>query len=163
MIIGFKPVQRTINEAVNRGTLTGVENCIAYSESQLISSEATRSACIRSFEKNLFSGEHASGRAGPTFTDQSVSWVGKLENKTPDHVTTWIGLSVIVYDAEGNEKEFLGDTSVWIDPLGETDFRVDLPELTRDMVDASEFCELDAASPTSCMSWGIVEVKGLSI
>lgn len=163
MIIGVQPVQRAINEAFYRGTLTGVDKCISYSDTQLISSEAMRAACVSLFQRSLFSDEHAKGRAGPGYTEEGVIWVGNLENNTPDHVTTWIRLAVTIYDAKGIEEKFMGDTSVWVDPLGDSDFRVDLPDLTRDMVDATEFCERDAPSPMSCMRWGIVEVKGLSI
>jgi hypothetical protein len=163
LVIGVKPIQKTLNEAINQGTLKGVENCISYSHSDLLSPEAIRATCVSTFQKRLHGHDHAVGRAGPRGETRSISWAGELENKTPDHVTTWIGVTVGIFDADGNEKEFTAETRIWIDPLGKAEFRVDLPDLDGNQLDNLEFCELDDAAPHDCIRWGITDVKGLSV
>ena len=65
LVIGIKPVQRFTNEAVNSGTLRGVETCLSYSSSELLSPEAVRATCVAAFQKRLYGREHAQGRAAP--------------------------------------------------------------------------------------------------
>jgi hypothetical protein len=93
----------------------------------------------------------------------TVSWGGVLENKTPDHVTTWVRVSVSTYTEEGTEQEFFAETSIWIDPLGKADFRVKLPDSKEDQFEKLDFCEHDDAAPKSCMSWGVIDAMGLRI
>ncbi len=163
LIFGFEPVQRTINEATNHGTLKGVESCIAYSKSELLSPEVIRATCVSEFQKRLYRNDHATGRAGPNIKNGAVSWSGVLENKTSDHVTTWVQISVSIYDDEGEEQEFFSETSIWIDPLGEAKFEVELPDLETEKLRSLEFCENDVAKPSTCMAWGVADVMGLSI
>jgi hypothetical protein len=163
LVIGFEPVQRTINEATNRGTLRGVENCMIYSSSELLSEEAVRAICTRTFQKQLYSYDHATGRAGPWMDQRTVGWTGTLQNNTPDHVTTWIKILVSIYDAEGIEQEFSAETPIWIDPLDEAEFRVELPGVEREQLEDIEFCDQDAVSPTACMKWGVTDMMGLAL
>ena len=163
LVIGVEPVQRFANETANRGTLRGVETCLSYSKSELLSPEAVRSTCIQAFHKPLYSNDHATGKAGPFVEQQAIFWSGFLDNKTPDHVTTWIKVSVGIFDAAGDEQEFHGETSIWIDPLDQAEFKVALPEVEREQFDDLEFCELETPSPKNCMSWGITEMMGLSL
>jgi hypothetical protein len=76
---------------MKQGTLRGVEACMEYSRSELLSEDAVKASCVVNFQKYIYNGDHATGRAGPRIDEQTVSWGGILENKTPDHVTTWIG------------------------------------------------------------------------
>lgn len=163
LVIGVEPLQRFVNEATNRGALRGVETCLSYSKSELLSPETVRSACVTAFQKPLYDNDRASGRAGPRMDQQTVSWGGILENKTPDHVTTWIQITVSIYDAEGNEQEFSAETPIWIDPLDQAEFKVELPEVTGEQFDNLESCDLEDTAPKDCMSWGITEMKGLKI
>ncbi|MEO9572972.1 MAG: hypothetical protein ABJ360_02235 [Roseobacter sp.] len=163
LAFGVEPVQRGINETVNKGTLKGVETCLSYSKSELISNEAVRATCVTAFQKPLYGNDHATGRAGPRLDQRYVAWEGELENKTSDHVTTWIRVSVSIYDADGAEQEFFGDTTIWIDPLDEAAFRVELPELEREKFDSIEFCDHDDLTPSACLTWGVVETMGLAI
>ncbi|MFX0544770.1 hypothetical protein ACEWPL_004415 [Roseovarius sp. S1116L3] len=163
LVFGITPVQRVMNEMVNKGTLRGVENCLSYSKSELLSAEAVKSTCVRNFQKRLYNNDHATGLAGPQWDERTVSWAGDLENKTSHHVTTWIRVSVGLYDADGNKNEFLADTPIWIDPLDEAEFRVELGELKPEQIENIEFCELDDLAPTACMTWGVTDVMGLSI
>jgi hypothetical protein len=92
-----------------------------------------------------------------------VGWGGRLENKTNDHVTTWIMIAVIVFDADGKEKEVFAETPIWIDPMGEADFEVVLPELEPEQFEKIDFCGDDNQSPKACFAWAVAEVKGLAI
>ncbi len=94
---------------------------------------------------------------------RTVSWGGILQNKTADHVTTWIRISVSIYDADGTEQEFDAETPIWIDPLDEAEFRVELPDLKPEQLDNIEFCDHDDLAPTACITWGITDVMGLAI
>lgn len=163
LVIGVEPLQRFVNETTSKGTLRGVESCLSYSSSELLSTEAVRSTCVLVFQKPLYADDHATGKAGPRIDQWSVSWAGLLENKTHDHVTTWIRLSVGIFDAEGNEHAFSAETPIWIDPLAQTEFRVELPDVNAEQFDNLEFCESEDAAPKSCISWGITEVMGLSL
>ncbi len=163
LVVGFEPVQRTINEATNKGTLKGVETCMSYSDSELLSSEAVKATCVAAFQKRLYHNDHAIGRAGPLTKNGVVNWGGVLENKTPDHVTTWLRISVVIHDDEGAELEYFAATQIWIDPLEETEFEVELTDLDPAKLDGLEFCENDNATPTDCMTWGITDLFGLSI
>jgi len=163
LIIGIKPVQRAINEAMNQGTLKGAETCMSYSDSELLSKDVVKATCVRAFHKRLYHNDHATGRAGPHLDGRNVSWGGVLENKTPNHVTTWIEISVSVFDDEGKEQEFTAATSIWIDPLNEAEFRVELPDLESKQLKDLEFCEHDDATPTACMAWGVTNAMGLSL
>ena len=163
LVIGIKPVQRFTNEAVNSGTLRGLETCLSYSSSELLSPEAVRATCVAAFQKRLYGREHAQGRAGPRLDEGTVSWGGVLENKTPDHVTTRVRVSVSTYTKEGTEQEFFAETSIWIDPLGKADFRVKLPDSKEEQFEKLDFCEHDDAAPKSCMSWGVIDAMGLTI
>ncbi|EAQ46939.1 hypothetical protein MED193_17139 [Roseobacter sp. MED193] len=163
LIIGIKPIQKGLNEAINQGTLKGAENCVAYSRSDLISPEAIKATCVSTFQKRLYGRDHAVGRAGPRGDLRSIGWGGELENKTPDYVTTWIRVVVGIVDADGNEKEFTAETQIWIDPLGKAEFHVDLPELDSDQLDDLEFCDNDDAAPHDCIRWGITDVMGLAV
>ncbi|MDG1532689.1 MAG: hypothetical protein P8Q99_15235 [Paracoccaceae bacterium] len=163
LVIGIEPLQRFVNETRNHGTLKGVETCLSYSSSELLSTEAVRSICVLAFQKPLYSNDHATGKAGPHIDRQTVSWSGLLENKKHDHVTTWIRLKVGIFDAEGIEQSFSAETIIWIDPLDQTEFSVELPDVSAEQLEKLEFCELEDAAPKSCISWGISELKGLSL
>lgn len=103
------------------------------------------------------------GKGGPQFDQEKVNFAGTLANKTPDHVTTWIGISATVYDAEGTKQEVLAETPIWIAPMGEADFLLELPDLKREQFDDIKFCELDDKAPKACVVWDMTEVKGLAI
>lgn len=163
LTIGIGPVQRIVNEATNQGTLKGVERCMEYAKSDLISKEAIQRSCVQSFQKQLYLPDLAGGEAGPRTEKDLVRWEGTLENKTGDHVTTWVRVVVIVFDKAGKKTEVSGETPIWIDPMGEAEFRVELPELEPKQLDGFEFCEDDVAEPKACMGWTISEVKGLEL
>ena len=78
-------------------------------------------------------------------------------------MTTWIRLSVRIFDEEGNEEVFSAETPIWIDPLGQAEFGVGLPDVNPEQFDNLDFCERDDAAPTSCISWEITEMMGLSL
>lgn len=160
---GIEPVQRLMNEAINRGTLNGVETCMVYSKSELLSQDTVRATCVQSFQKRLYGNDHATGLAGPRIDQRTVSWSGILENKTPDHVTTWIQISVMIFDADGTKQEHFASTPLWVDPLGEAEFRVELPDLESEQIDGIEYCENDDETPKACITWGVTEVMGLAI
>ncbi|MGC9417822.1 MAG: hypothetical protein ACP5EN_02510 [Rhodovulum sp.] len=163
LIIGIEPVQQAVNEATRSGTLKGVETCMDYSRSDLLSKEAVRAACVKTFQKRLYHNDHATGRAGPRTDRRTVVWQGILENKTPDHVTTWVQISVSIFDADGTEQELVAETSIWIDPLSEEEFEVELPELKHEQLEKIEFCERDDPAPKACMTWGVVDIMGVKI
>jgi hypothetical protein len=162
-IIGIEPIQRMINESTKQGTLRGVETCMVYSSSELLSEDSVKATCVGAFQKKLYTDGLATGRAGPRNDQKTVSWGGTLQNKTSDHVTTWIQVSVSIFDADGAEQEFQAETSIWIDPLNEADFRVELPELEREQLESIEFCDHEDTEPKACMTWGITEIMGLTI
>lgn len=163
LVIGIEPVQRVINEATRKGTLSGIENCMSYSSSDLLSELAVRATCVRTFQKHLNHNDHATGRAGPRMNQQTIGWEGTLENKTADHVTTWVKISVGVFDAEGNEQEFFSETPIWIDPLDEAEFSVDLPDVKHEQFESFEFCEHDDPAPKACVTWSVVGIMGVTI
>ena len=163
LVIGIEPVQRAINEATRKGTLKGVESCMNYAKSNLLSEDAVRATCVRAFQKSLYHNDHATGRAGPQVNQGAVGWGGTLENKTSDHVTTWIKISVSFFDEDGTEKKYSAETPIWIDPLDEAEFEVDLPEVERKQLENLEFCEHDDPTPTACVTWGVMNVMGLAI
>lgn len=160
---GVEPLLRVTNEAMNRGTLRGVEKCVGYSASELLSDDAIKATCTRKFEKRLFHRDHANGRAGPRFDRDVVFWEGVMENDTSDHLTTWVRISVGVLDEEGKEQVFRVEAPIWIDPLGEQKFSVEVPDLKRGVLEDLEFCDRKDDEPKSCMLWDVVAVKGLSL
>ncbi|WP_039019409.1 hypothetical protein [Halocynthiibacter namhaensis] len=162
-LTGFTPLQRFINEMMRQGTLVGMSACVNYSDNDLLSQDAIRTGCAGRFQKPLFHSDYATGRAGPRVEGSIVSWGGTLRNKQSDHVTTWLRLSVSIYDAEGDEQEVFVDTPIWIEPLGEADFMVELPEVERDQIDDITFCKHEDTDPKACLTWGVVEIMGLSI
>lgn len=163
LVIGIEPVQRIITEATQKGTLKGVESCMKYSSSDLLSDHATRATCVNTFQKPLYRNDHATGRAGPRINQGTVGWGGSLENKTPDYVTTWVKIAVRIFDKEGGEKEYFAEIPVWIDPLSEAEFSVDLPDVDVEKVEGSYFCDHDDPDPKACFAWGVVGVKGVKI
>ena len=163
LTIGVEPVNRFLNEAINRGTLRGVERCMDYSKSELLSKKAIKASCVQIFQKELYLPDAASGQAGPRNDKQVVGWGGRLENKTADHVTTWIRVVVIVFDAEGRETESFAETPIWIDPMGEAEFHVEFPELDAKHLASIDFCDEGEEKPKTCKAWAVAEVKGLSI
>ena len=163
LTIGVEPVQRFMNEAVNRGTVRGVENCMSYAKSELLSQDAVKASCVEAFHERLDLPDLASGEAGPRLDQGKMTWEGVLQNKTADYVITWILISVIVSDAEGKKQEVLAETSIWIDPMGKADFQVELPNLKPEQFHAIDFCDPDVQTPKACMVWELVHVKGVSI
>ncbi|WP_170377288.1 hypothetical protein [Ruegeria atlantica] len=163
LVIGVKPVQRAINEAINQGTLKGVETCMSYSDSELLSTEVIKATCVTTFHKRLYHNDHATGRAGPRLKQQTVSWGGVLKNKTPDHVTTWIQISVSIFDEKGEEQEYSAETPIWIDPLNEAEFQVELSDLESGQFENLDFCDHEDSAPAACMTWGVTDVMGLSL
>lgn len=163
LVFGIEPVQRVINEATRQGTLKGVETCMNYSRSELLSEEVVRAKCARTFQKPLYSNDYATGRAGPRTDRRTVGWGGTLENKTDDHVTTWVRISVSIFDTDGTEQEFLAETPIWIDPLGKAEFNVELPELESERLKDTAFCEHEDLAPKACITWGVVGVRGVTI
>ncbi|NVO56846.1 hypothetical protein HW561_13715 [Rhodobacteraceae bacterium B1Z28] len=163
LIIGIEPLQRAINDSMNRGTLKGAETCISYSSSELLSTETIRSTCVNAFQMPLFDHDHATGRAGPWMEPGVAGWEGILENKMPDFVTTWVQISVSIYDPGGVEQEYFAETSIWIDPQDEAEFRMKIPALKREQIEGIEFCENDNPAPKACMEWGVKRILGLSI
>jgi len=163
LVIGIEPVQRVVNEATQKGTLKGIESCMNYSSSDLLSEHAIRATCVRTFQKRLYQNDHATGRAGPRMNQRTVGWGGTLENKTPDHVTTWVKISVSIFDEEGKEKEYSAETPIWIDPLDEAEFSVDLPDVKHEQFESFEFCDHDNPAPKACVTWGVMEIMGVTI
>lgn len=163
LVVGVEPVQRTINEATRMGTLRGAEICIDYSGSDILSGDAVKTMCVDAFQMPLFHSDFASGRAGPRVEYDEVKWEGVLQNKTADHVTTWIEITVGFFDSDGKEERFKAETPIWIDPMDEAEFIVELPKLDPERLDDITFCKNSDHSPKSCMSWGITAMKGLSI
>ncbi len=163
LAFGIEPVQRMVNEAANRGSLRGVEKCMDYAKSELLSQDAVKASCVKVFHTQLYLPDLATGKAGPRVEQGVVGWEGVLENKTADHVTTWIQIGVSIYDKDGKKQEVFGETSVWIDPMGEAKFQVELPDLKPEQVESIEFCGLDEQAPKGCMAWGLSDLKGLAI
>ncbi|WP_342070559.1 hypothetical protein [Yoonia algicola] len=163
LAFGIEPVQRVFNEAANQGTLRGVETCLSYTGSALLSDEVVKATCVNAFQERVYGKDMASGKAAPQMNQASVSWVGVLDNDTADYVTTWIQITVKIFDEEGNEEEFVADTSIWIDPMADAEFTVQLPDLEREQFDNIDWCDLDSEAPKACMSWGITDLMGLSI
>ena len=160
---GVEPVQGLINETANRGTLRGAERCMDYAKSALLSQDAVKVSCVQAFQERLYLPDLATGLARPRVEEGQVGWEGSLENKTIDHVTTWVRISVFIYDADGKEQESFAETPIWIDPMGEAEFKVALPDLKPDQLEKIEFCDIDDDAPKACMSWGITDLKGLAI
>lgn len=163
LAFGVEPVQRMINETANSGTLRGAEKCMDYSKSELLSEDAVKATCVQSFHTRLYLPNLATGQAGPRFAQGQVGWGGILQNKTSDHVTTWIEIAVMVFDADGTKQEVSVEAPIWIDPLGEAEFRIELPDLERVQFDDIEFCDLEDETPTACMARAVTDVKGLAI
>ncbi len=163
LIIDFPKVQQTANEALRDGTLKGVEACVEYSKSELVSAETTRNACSARFQNPLYNNDFATGRAGPAFEAGAVLLKGSLENKETSHVTTWVALSFSIFDAEGKESEFPADIFIWIEPRSSTEFSVALPDLEPEKVRDLKFCDLDDENRKSCMSWGMKGIQGIEI
>lgn len=164
LAIGVKPVERLINETTNRGTLRGVETCMGYTGSVLISENAVRATCVETFQRPLYSEDYATGRAGPRLIEQErIGWSGSLENKTSDHVTTWVEITVRIIDEAGDERTFSAGTQIWIDPLSEATFTVELPDIEREQIEERDFCDHNDAPATNCFSWSITKIRGLSI
>ena len=163
LLIGVDPVRKIANEAMNQGTVRGVDTCMSYSNSAALSKEAVRAMCVRTFQKRLYHGDYATGRAGPRGDLRTVSWSGTLQNKISDHVTTWIRISVTLYDADGVRQEFSAETPIWIEPLSEAEFKVEVPNLEPKQIRNIGFCDLDDLAPITCMDWGVTDIMGLSI
>ncbi|PHO03021.1 hypothetical protein CSC82_13940 [Rhodobacteraceae bacterium 4F10] len=163
LIFDFTKVQQTANEVLRDGTLQGVEACVDYTESDLITTETTRNACSARFQKRLSSGDFATGRAGPSLKGDRVLLEGSLENKKTSHVTTWVALRFYTFDADGKESTFSTDTSLWIEPRSTTEFSVVLPDLEPKKIRDLEFCHHEDEKPKSCMSWGVIEIQGIKI
>jgi cAMP phosphodiesterase len=163
LLYDLQSVKQAVNEALRWGTLKGVETCVAHSKSDLVSAETTRNVCIESFQRVLYNRDLATGRAGPKVAAGGVNLDGFLENKTSGFVTTWVKVAFELYDASGETREFQADTYIWIEPRSSTDFSVALPDLEPDEVQSVEFCDHDDTLPKSCMTWGIVEIKGIEI
>jgi hypothetical protein len=160
---GIEPLQRMINAAANRGTLRGVERCMEYSKSELLSADAVKASCVKVFHRRLFLADLATGKAGPRVDQEIVSWEGVLENETADHVTTWIFIGVSIFDKDGKEQEVFAETPIWVDPMGEAEFKVEFPDLKPEQLDAIDWCGLDDQAPKACFSWGVTDVMGLAI
>ena len=163
LTIGIEPVQRLVNEASNHGTLRGVEKCMDYAKSELLSQEAVKASCVESFHVTLYIPELATGKARPRVDQGIAGWEGTLENKTADHVTTWVKIGVSIYDADGKEQQAFAETPLWIDPMGKATFQVELPDIKAEQLESIEYCDLDEQAPKSCMSWGVTDIKGLAI
>lgn len=163
LAFGVEPVQRLVNETVNPGSVRGVENCLEYSRSELLADDIVREMCVRTFQRRLFNTDHATGRAGPRGGQSEAVWGGTLRNNTTDHVTTWVSIAVSIFDTDGVEQEYTAETTIWIDPLGEAEFRVELPDVEPTIFDDLEFCDHDELMPTDCMNWGVTGAMGLSL
>ena len=163
LAFGLEPIARSVNEALRHGTLTGAEKCMSYSSGQLLSEDAAQTTCVSTFQTRLYHNDHATGRAGPRLNGATVAWGGTLENKSSDHVTTWIRISVSIFDDEGEKQEVSAETKIWIDPLDKADFQVDLLSLEAETLQNFEFCDLDDEEPKSCMGWGVTDVMGLRL
>ncbi len=160
---GIEPVQRMVNEAANRGMLRGVEKCLEYSKSELLSQDAVKASCIKTFHKRLYLPDLATGKAGPRIDQGKVGWEGVLQNKTAGYVTTWIQIGVSIYDSNGKKQEVFGETLIWIDPMGEAKLQVELPDLKPEQLQSIEFCDLEDQAPKACIAWGVSDLMGLAI
>jgi len=74
LVFGFKPVQRVINEATNRGTVRGVETCMDYLKSELLSRDTVKTTCVQAFHNPLYIPELVMGQAGPRMDQGKVNW-----------------------------------------------------------------------------------------
>jgi hypothetical protein len=134
-----------------------------HAKTELVSQDAVKASCAQLFHERLYLPDVATGKAGPWIDQGMVGWEGLLQNKTTNHVTTWIKVSVSIYDANGKEQESFAETPIWIAPMGEAKFRVELLDLKPEQLNSLKFCDLDDANPEACMAWGVVDVMGLSI
>ena len=53
LVFDFPKVQQAANKALRDGTLQGVEACVEYAKSELVTLETTRNACSARFQKYL--------------------------------------------------------------------------------------------------------------
>ena len=159
----LRAIKLVINETLNMGTLTGVENCVSYSKNDLVSIETTRNACATRLQTFSYEPDLAMGRAGPRYMNDGVYLEGELHNKTSNQVTTWVGLVLGMHDADGKRVEFTAGTQIWIEPSSSSEFIVELKDAPADVLETLDFCDHEAKKPKSCVFWAVAKMGRITI
>lgn len=159
----LKPVKVKFNEVVNAGTVTGVATCVDLNSNAVISAEATKQGCAKVFQKRLFGPDIITGRASAGANTHEVVFSGTLENTTSDKVITSVDFIYSVFDAEGNETEYLATTPLWIEPRSNSEFSVPLDDYDVDSFTRRKGCDNDGEIHNNCWNWGFYDVQGVSL
>ena len=163
LINGVTPIKRTVNEFANMGVLEGVERCLEYSSSELVSPETVRDLCTQKFRKPIYDGDAATGRAGPREIGGTVYLVGTINNKLPNFITTWVQFEFSIYDDIGSERAIRTASVFWIEPLSSSDFQVELPDIKSADFAGFEFCPHDESEKKRCIAWGTPRIEGIKL
>lgn len=139
-----------IQERRHSGTLRGVEHCVKYNHSDLVSEADIRTSCAQKHSKEMPTW-NLNGRA--TYRDTGHTFGGTLKNNTSDIVYTQIEVW-IEHEDENLGREYLFLRNVWLPP-GETmnffEIVQNRPKHTHDKEGRSMF------------NWGISHAKGVPI
>lgn len=165
VLYNLQTVKMTVNESLNSGTLRGVENCVSYSTSELVSTETTRNSCVARIQKSVPNAHLINGLAGPRVRNGQAFLDGDLNNDTSGHIATWFRAYIGVHDETGKRSEYSGETFIWVEPQSSQEFSIELDGAEPEQFQGLDFCPKSENESTykSCIVWGVSRVRGIEI
>jgi hypothetical protein len=153
-------------EYLVRGSVVGANSCVEIYASPLFTDEQLQIFCIAKHEEDIsiFRADLSGRGSANTRSEINSNFSGTLTSQTADYIITWVAVSFVAYDEDGEITEHLATAHTWAVPFEEVNFNARfgtaLPEPVRDY----NGCDLEEAPSEfrSCWVWEFQSIKGLS-
>ena len=163
VLVGCDQIGNKVAQTVYKGTLKGVEACLAENKSSLVSEEDVRNRCVDVHKKGVYvdgtDGRSAFLSAKPDSVIRIKPAHGTWLNNSNSSIITQVEVAGMVYDKAG--KEFSGKTvkkGLWIMPGEAIDivFDVQIPDMPKGI---GKNC--DGGPYENCMTFGRFNFWGI--
>lgn len=151
---GCKPVERFINETFNKGTITGLNACLAYTRDDLLSEEAARRHCASRFTEEIVNFNEAIEAEAIL---QGSALNARIKNTTSRYVIESLGYALALKNSQGKSKQFYArEDGLWVEPSSAHERRIDF-------VDARSWNTPENCAKGDCWDWSITRARGFRL
>jgi hypothetical protein len=167
---GCKPVERVLNDALNSGTLRGVDKCVSLEDTTLVPREAIMRSCVRRFERPIPANDLAEmrGNGSPEMAGREAVFSGTLDNQSASRILTGATITVTFRNAgvgpissRAVTRYRVAVDSVWLLPGRSIPFETRGVTNAPDDWTTTPYCS--SVPEARCWHWEITSANGLSL
>jgi hypothetical protein len=114
-------------EYLVRGSVAGANSCVEIYASPLFTDEQLQIFCIAKHEEDIsiFRADLSGRGSANTRSEINSNFSGTLTSQTADYIITWVAVSFVAYDEDGEITEHLATAHTWAVPFEElNDYRL---------------------------------------